>query len=275
MTRRSLACVALVLLVGAGRGSAETVVTWNVLSDEVWTVAGSPYIIWGAGVSNAVRVKNGSTLTIEPGVEVRFEDGRFIEMDAGGSIVAIGAPGDSILFTSNSTTPSEAIWTSVSVFQSTESSFEHCVFLYARYGLYVSTSNPVPPIPISHCSFRRCEYGIYCARSSPAITACEVTACTSAGILCWGNESQPTIYYCNLYGNTPRNVRLANYVAPLVTIMAEFNWWGTTTPSAIGASIWDNLDEPSIQGLVDYDPPLPSAPVEQMSWCRIKALFAE
>jgi hypothetical protein len=220
-------------------------------------------------------VKNASTLTIQPGVEVRFEDGRSIETDPGCSIVAIGAPGDSILFTSNSTTPSVAIWSSVTVFSSAASSFEHCVFLYAKYGLYLSSSNPVSPIPISHCSFRQCEYGINCTRSSPAITGCEITACTVAGILCSWRESSPTIYQCNLYGNTGLNVLLANYVAPLATIVAEFNWWGANSQPAIEASIWDNVDDAGTYGVVDYDPWLAKTPTERTSWGRIKALFAE
>jgi hypothetical protein len=273
MTKRNLACIAFVLLAGAGVGSAETIVNWNVLSNETWTVAGSPYIIHGAGASESVLVKNGSTLTIQPGVEVRFEDGRSLETDLGGSIVAIGTPGDSIVFTSASATPSAAIWTSVTVLSSTGSSFEHCVFVYAKHGLFVSSCDPAPAI--SHCSFRKCETGINCTRSSPAITGCEITACTFTGILCSWRESSPTIYHCNLYGNTGTNVRLMNYTPELVTIVAEFNWWGTNTQPEIAASIHDNVDDPSIYGVVDYDPWLASTPAERTSWGRIKALFAE
>jgi hypothetical protein len=271
MMGRVLACVAFILG-SAVAGGAETIVTGNITGNATWTAAGSPYVIRG-GSDNSVLVRFNSTLAIEPGVQVRFEDGQSLETESGSAIVALGAPGDSIVFTSASATPSVGIWTSVTVLSSTGSSFEHCVFRYAKYGLYLISCQPAPPI--SHCTFRRCEYGISCARSSPAITACEISECTVAGIFCSWRESVPTIYHCNLYGNPGRNVSLENYVAPLVTIVAEFNWWGTNTQSEIEASIWDNVDDAGTYGVVDFDPWLAKTAVERTSWGRIKALFAE
>jgi hypothetical protein len=269
--RRVFAWVAFILLGGAVGVSGETVITGNITTDTVWTLMGSPYIIHGP-VSNRVVVRSGSTLTIEPGVEVRFEDGRTLETENGGSIVAIGAPGDSIVFTSDSATPTVQIWNSVTVFGATSSSFARCVFLYSKYGLYLSSASADS---ILSCSFRKCQTGIYCAQSSPSIVACEITGCTFAGISCAGRQSEPSISHCNLYGNTGHNVRLSSYAAPLVTIAAEFNWWGTTSRPAIEASIYDNLDDPSVYGIVDYDPYLSGTPVEATSWGVIKALFRE
>jgi hypothetical protein len=70
-------------------------------------------------------------------------------------------------------------------------------------------------------------------------------------------------------------VRLANYTPPLVTIVAEFNWWGTNTQPAIEASIYHNVDDAGTYGVVDYDPWLANTPTQRTSWGRVKALFAE
>lgn len=59
-----------------------------------WTTAESPYIIQGD-----ITIVENESLTIEPGVEVRF-DGQY-KLFVQGGLTAIGAPGDSISFTSN------------------------------------------------------------------------------------------------------------------------------------------------------------------------------
>ena len=55
---------------------AETFVSGNISQNTTWTLAGSPYIVT-ADVTVRYSVKNSSTaiLTIEPGVEIRFEPG--------------------------------------------------------------------------------------------------------------------------------------------------------------------------------------------------------
>jgi len=247
---------------------AETIVDYNITEDTTWTTAGSPYII---ALDPAVEVKFGSTLTIEPGVEVRFEDGRALDIAPGeGSIVALGAPGDSIVFTSNDPSPTSGAWQRINVLDSPASQFSHCVFRYGEYGLRLIDSDP----PVTSCAFRECRWGIWCDRSSsPAIEHCSITA-TDYAIWCRGTtEAVPTplIYDCNLMGNA-ENVRLRSYSTP-ATIVAEHNWWGTDVESEIEASIFHDVDDPSCLGHVDYDPWLSEQPTGRSSWGRIKALF--
>lgn len=73
--------------------SAATNVAADVVSDTTWTVADSPYII-----SNSIRVAEGTTLTIDPGVIVQFEYGTEIGVD--GSLVANGTADQLIHITS-------------------------------------------------------------------------------------------------------------------------------------------------------------------------------
>ena len=97
----------------------QTQVTANILSSTTWTVGGSPYVVHGT-----IRVRNGSTLSIDPGVVVRFKSGQpraQLETDAGSSIVAVGTAADSVVFTSDPVTPAAGDWGSVMVFASTGS----------------------------------------------------------------------------------------------------------------------------------------------------------
>jgi hypothetical protein len=55
--------------------NAPTDVGGELTSDETWTVSGSPYI-----VNTNLLVQSGVTLTIEPGVEIRFEE-TFLQVD--------------------------------------------------------------------------------------------------------------------------------------------------------------------------------------------------
>jgi hypothetical protein len=65
-----------------GLAVANTYHSGTITSDETWTLEGSPHIIQGL-----TTVKNNATLTIEPGVEVRFNK------DAGNRSLIIGEGG--------------------------------------------------------------------------------------------------------------------------------------------------------------------------------------
>lgn len=91
-----------------------------------WTRAASPYIIKGA-----VEVMPNTSLVIEAGVLVEFEDATYLTV--GGSIKALGTSTDPVKFTARDTSKG---WlglrikgTSASI---DSSSFQHCEFSYAK-----------------------------------------------------------------------------------------------------------------------------------------------
>jgi len=91
---------------------AQTTVGGPILDDTTWTAAGSPYHV----VSNIV-VGDDSTLTIEPGVTVEFDDD--LGMDIGsasfgtGTLIARGTASEPIVFKPSAPDPAPGQWRGV------------------------------------------------------------------------------------------------------------------------------------------------------------------
>lgn len=259
---------ALVLMVLIAPAFAQTHITDGIMASTVWGAAGSPYIIHGD-----IWVGGYSTLEIEPGVTVAFEPGSSLFIMFQSMIVAEGAAGNEILFTSNAATPAPGDWERVFLYYSAadlqESILSHCVFEYGIENIKITGCYPV----ISHCTTRHAESaGIYCEWASPQISDCDVTQ-NYIGIRVTGPTSIPEIHYSNICDND-QNMYVSNYelADPAVEIHAENNWWGVATFSGIGETIFIPVaDQPHVAVL--YDPWLPDTPVEAASWGKIKALF--
>ena len=95
----AMVCGLLILFSGlASRAAAAPLikdVSGNIMTDTVWTTADSPIIVTGT-----VTVVSG-TLTISPGVTVKFNSGTELIVQTGGRLVAEGTSGQPITFTSN------------------------------------------------------------------------------------------------------------------------------------------------------------------------------
>jgi hypothetical protein len=84
--------IGLMLAMTTGIAGATTEVSGN--QSGTWTLANSPYVVTGS-----VNVPAGQTLTIEPGVEVKFNDNQGIGVY--GALNADGTSSQKITFTSN------------------------------------------------------------------------------------------------------------------------------------------------------------------------------
>src|SRR6478609_5163556 len=84
--------------------SGQTYVGGGIYTNTTWTLVNSPYV-----VTDTVVVFPGVTLTIEPGVVVKFDDHINIEI-RNATLIAEGNSTDSIIFTSNSLIPTVGIW---------------------------------------------------------------------------------------------------------------------------------------------------------------------
>ncbi|OHB38481.1 MAG: hypothetical protein A2Y09_04135 [Planctomycetes bacterium GWA2_39_15] len=75
--------------------SADTNVSGYISADTTWTSANSPYVVTGN-----IVVKSGITLTIEPGITVKTDSGKSIQVD--GTLITKGTSASKITFTKNS-----------------------------------------------------------------------------------------------------------------------------------------------------------------------------
>ena len=78
-------------------------VAGNITENTVWTLQDSPYV-----VVDSVVVNTETTLTIEPGVTVKFYTNTFLRVD--GELIARGTADNLITFTSNQATPVAGDW---------------------------------------------------------------------------------------------------------------------------------------------------------------------
>jgi uncharacterized repeat protein (TIGR01451 family) len=123
----------------------------TIVAPERWCAADNPHLVTGD-----VIVQTGGVLTIEAGVEVRFNAGFGLRMSDGPLFVQ-GTVTQPVLFTANSVSPARGFWTGLS-WDSDEppentkvSTVTHCVVEYAMTAVYLAdTDNHT----ISHCTLR-------------------------------------------------------------------------------------------------------------------------
>lgn len=145
-------CVAIVLLsVFAGVASAgdksvlyakaaasgvkaSTWVEGHITEDTTWTLADSPYLVIGD-----VFVDEGATLTVEPGVTVKF--GGYMSIFVNGSLYAVGTDADKITFTSNKVSPEIGDWNTIKFQGDEDETFvmKYNTVEYGTHGVTISS----------------------------------------------------------------------------------------------------------------------------------------
>ncbi|UCD95922.1 MAG: right-handed parallel beta-helix repeat-containing protein [Candidatus Bathyarchaeota archaeon] len=149
-----------------------------ISQDVVWTRVDSPII-----VSNHVIVEKNVTLTIEPGVEVRF--GGNFSLHVEGQLHAVGDPDSPIWFTSNRETPTSGDWTAINFDGADASTLQYCYVEFATRGINVETAS----VAILDCIIRESLTGIYIWNSVVDIVDSEITGNTEDGIYLSGNNT--------------------------------------------------------------------------------------
>ena len=104
-----------------GIAFSQTNVSGTISADSTWDLAGSPYI-----VTANLTIAATFTLTIDAGVQVRFDNGR--SLSAFGDINATSAT-----FTSNDGSPTPGIWGYLYFYSGTNSTFTNCTIEYGQY----------------------------------------------------------------------------------------------------------------------------------------------
>jgi parallel beta-helix repeat protein len=139
-----------------------------------WDLAGSPYIIQGN-----VSVSAGFTLTVDAGVQVKF-DGLY-SLTMNGNLAANGTVGSHVTFTTNNGVPAAGQWRNL-IFNTGTSS--NLTYSDVRYGGY-SNSNMIELnggyVTISNCAFTNSQnYGIAMQGGSANISGSIISSCNWA-----------------------------------------------------------------------------------------------
>lgn len=172
---------ALVLLTfSSAPAAADTPVSGSITSDTTWTQAMSP--IW---VEDSVTVTNGATLTIDPGVEVRF-NGTFSLIVSDGALVANGDPAGAgvIEFTSNESVPGAGDWNGI-IFNDDlgTSLLDDVVIEYAFTAVTLNgVSVPLSNVEITDASFA----GVVLGGGAVPDYDVSITGCTMADLGSYG-----------------------------------------------------------------------------------------
>lgn len=139
-------------------GLCFTNVSGGIYSNTTWTKANSPYI-----VTDTIVVFPGVTLTIQPGVTVKFDSNMYIEIRQA-TILAMGTPTDSITFTTNSTlgTYGSCANILITAAPSTSSRFYYCNFSYSFAGVSGGGGGTHPvPTYVNNSTFTHNKYGVW------------------------------------------------------------------------------------------------------------------
>ena len=146
LIKRFLNSKLAVLFIFLTYGYGQTNVSGFISSNTTWGALSSPYVVTGS-----VLINEGVTLTIEAGVEVKFDAGNSILVN--GELIAQGTDGNEITFTSNETSPAAGDWGQLKFSESSvDASFsngeyvsgsilEYCVIEYGA-GLDISNAGP-------------------------------------------------------------------------------------------------------------------------------------
>ena len=110
--------------------ASATYVEGPITRDTVWTLTDSPFV-----VSKDVIVYPDATLTIEPGVEVRF--GGEFSLVVEGTLSACGEENNTVTFTSNKDQPEAGDWNTIELNGTRSSTLVYCVVEYAKDGITI------------------------------------------------------------------------------------------------------------------------------------------
>jgi hypothetical protein len=228
---------------------------------------------------NDLKVYNNATLTIEPGVVVKFNNGTGMVISqteypySGGLLLANGTVTDSVYFTSYS--GSAGGWKGI-VFDDRSDDIGTCNLSYCvveksgesnKYGVGVNlySRGNTAGLSISNSSIRNSSgYGIYCSQASPRILKSKIVNNLNYGFYNTAG-SKPIIggalgNTCYLFGNGTYDIYNSGGTAD--SINARYNFWGSADSLVIASRIYDYYDN-SVSGKVLFKPYIDSILIQK------------
>lgn len=206
--------ILILVLLCAGYANA-TNVSGIIGADTTWTLANSPYIVVGN-----ILVDQGVTLTVEPGVTVKFNQDLYLYVD--GTLIAPGTESNMITFTSNQASPTQGDWQHIKFRDSAvDATFdedgnyvsgcilEYCKVEWGSFGIWVENTSAF----IGSCTVINNNIGIMLAGDSGGIVSnCIVSNCTitsnrgGGGIFLAGFASNCSVINCVITNNSNNGI---------------------------------------------------------------------
>lgn len=220
----------VILVWPGGHAGAQTEVGGGNITDQHWTLSGSPYI-----VISDVTLGAGVTLTIDPGVIVKFKANTGLFPGGGGTLVANGTAAEQIIFTSynddsvsaggdtspeDSSSPTAAYWSKVHL-QNAVDSIKYAKIRYGNSCLSVSSGTPT----IENSTISNCSIGVDVnSVSAPGMTFTMQNNTITGNIVGVKTilASGFTLTNNNIYSNTQG----AESLTTDILVTANGNWWG-------------------------------------------------
>ena len=223
---------------------------------------GSTYLIGGTTgdltlsgtylVNDSFQVQNGDTLTIDAGTVLKFTSGAFFRVCSGGTLVVNGTDASLVIFTSSASEPSVNDWGGIRFDKNASGSVSYAVVEYATTGVYIYQSSPT----INYCTIQHNDKGIRnYVTGSPQILHCTIRNNTR-GVEVENynsNTPHPAVNNSSLFSNSEYNYYIiAHGQAWNTTLLdASNNWWGSSDPTEIAATIFDYTDQTNL-AVVDF-----------------------
>jgi hypothetical protein len=239
---------------------------------EVWDVAGSPYVIncdvhvWDSVI--------GCSLTIQAGVEVRFQPGTYLIIGVDNSLDVQGASMSPVTFTSNQGTPGPGDYGGIRLNTGSSATINYADIEYAGNAISTSSAslnltggtienNSATALDlrdtaatIADVTVRNNNYGLHAyGGGTMGITGSTFTL-NNIGIYVGGdNAAAPgfTMRDSAIHDNSSLDLYSAYVADPDNTLLdARHNWWGSTDTAVIRSHISDHADWEAGSPLVDW-----------------------
>ncbi len=224
----------LILVTAIGTGMADVWTIANITSDTTWVRNNNS----GDGVyvidltTDSMTIDAGVTLTIEPGVQVRFHDD--IYFYAYGTIKAIGTENDSIVFTIDRNAGSAGEWGGLKL-MGDNSTANQLIYCRIEYG-DADTTDLSAPAALNNGG------GIFCAPGISATT--EIKHCTiqnnsayqaGGGIFVYGSPTiEATSFHNNVAGLFGGAIAIQGNIAGYASPVIQNNLIYTNSASGTG-----------------------------------------
>ncbi|MCW4053027.1 MAG: right-handed parallel beta-helix repeat-containing protein [Candidatus Bathyarchaeota archaeon] len=206
-----------------------TYVEGLVEQDTIWTLTDSPFVL-----TNDIRISPNVTLTIEPGVEVRFGGNFSIIVE--GDMRAIGTKSRNITFTSNKIPRKPGDWESLRYRFSKNSFLEYASVEYSTHGIDAESSN----ITIRNCYIvENSEDGILVVNSTVEANNNVIAKNLEDGIHLTGNN-EATVENNTIKLNT-RGILLDGDEVSDVSLLRNILYENTQSGLHLDANAYNNI----------------------------------